>query len=92
MDKRRLTLAGLALFSRAAEDGERQNLIDQDAQLGRFIGGVGGRYITHMIAPGAILNEPGDRDAYRLIDVKIWASNANEIGKRLLQRYGVKLA
>jgi sugar phosphate isomerase/epimerase len=92
MAGRGLKMAGLALFSRAAESRERQELIDSHMLLGRFLAAVGGKYVTHMIATGDVLNEPVDEAAYRQIDLKTWVNNANEIGRRLLNEYGVKLA
>ena len=92
MAKRQLTLAGLALFSHMAESGERLGLIEHHMLLGRFLAAVGGKYITHMLAPGTVLNEPADEEAYRHVDLKVWAVNANEVGKRVLSEYGVILA
>ncbi|HEY1945366.1 MAG TPA: hypothetical protein VGG97_00050, partial [Bryobacteraceae bacterium] len=84
MAGRGLNMTGLALFSRAAESRERQELIDSHMLLGRFLAAVGGKYVTHMIATGDVLNEPVDEAAYRQIDLKTWINNANEIGRRLL--------
>ena len=92
MASRNLTLVGLAQFSRLAEDGASAELIDQHMLLGRFLAEVGGKYITHMIAPGPELNEAKDEAAYRQIDVSHWAVNANAIGQRLWEYCGVKLA
>jgi inosose dehydratase len=92
MFKRHLTLAGVALFSHAAQSSKRAELIEHHMRLGRFLAAVGGEYITHMIAPGEVLNEPADESEYNGVDVKTWAANANEIGKRLLNEHGVKLA
>jgi sugar phosphate isomerase/epimerase len=92
MARRGLSMTGLALFSRAAESHERQELIDRHMLLGRFLAAVGGKYVTHMIATGDVLNEPVDQAAYRQIDLKTWANNANEIGSRLRNEYDVKLA
>jgi sugar phosphate isomerase/epimerase len=92
MAGRGLNMAGLALFSRAAEGSERRELIDRHMLLGRFLAAVGGKYVTHMIATGDVLNEPIDETAYRQIDLKTWVNNANEIGRGLLNEYGIKLA
>jgi len=92
MAKRHLTMAGLALFSHMSGGGERQGLLESHMLLGRFLAAVGGKYITHMLAPGTALNESLDEDAYRHVDLKAWAANANEIGKRLLNEHGVTLA
>ncbi len=92
MASRKLTLVGLAQFSRMATGGASQDVIDQHMLLGRFLAAVGGKYITHMIAPGPELNEAKDEAAYRQIDVSRWAANANAIGQSLSERWGIKLA
>jgi alkaline phosphatase len=83
MASRGLTLCGLALFSRVAEASQREETIARHLQLGRFLHATGGKYITHMLAIGEVLNEPSDSAAYAHVDVKEWASQANEIGRRL---------
>jgi sugar phosphate isomerase/epimerase len=92
MASRRLTLAGVALFSHIADPTKRKDLIDQHMFLGKFIAAAGGKYITHMIAPGSVLNEPADETEYGHVDVRVWAQQASEIGMRLLNEYGVSLA
>jgi inosose dehydratase len=92
MAARHLTMAGLALFSHMAESTERRDLIVQHMLIGRFLAAVGGKYITHMLAPGTVLNEPTDDAAYNNVDLKEWAGNACEIGKRLLNEFGIALA
>ncbi len=89
MARRDVHLAGLALFSRAAD---RESPSDKHMVLGRFLEAVGGKYITHMLAPGDVLNEPSDVAAYSSIDLKTWAANAYEIGKRLIHEHGIKFA
>jgi sugar phosphate isomerase/epimerase len=91
MSKRGLALVGLALFSHASESRERANLVKSHMLLGRFLSAVGGRYITHMLAVGEILNEPQDDSVYSQIDLKTWSRNANEIGKQLLEGHGIRL-
>lgn len=91
MSKRKLTLAGLALFSRASDDRNQTELLKSHLLLGKFLAKVGGHYITHMIAVGEILNEPQDDSVYGQIDLKAWVRNANEIGKRLHEDYGIRL-
>jgi sugar phosphate isomerase/epimerase len=91
MSKRGLTLAGLALFSRASESSNQADLLKSHMLLGKFLSVVGGHYITHMIAVGQILNEPQDDSVYGQIDLKTWVRNANEIGKGLLEGHGIRL-
>ena len=90
MALRRLTLVGLAQFSHAGQSGLSAQLLEQHLLIGRFLAGAGGKYITHMLAAGDILNET-DEPAYKDLDVKVWARNANEIGRRLFEEYGIKL-
>jgi inosose dehydratase len=90
MAMRHLTLVGLAQYSRAEQQDKLAELLEQHMLIGRFLSGVGGKYITHMLAPGAILNESPE-SAYENVDVKIWARNANEIGRRLFDQWGIKL-
>lgn len=92
MAKRHLTMTGVALFSHMADPEQRDELIRHHMLLGGFLSAIGGSYITHMIAPGSILNEPADESEYQNVDVKAWAANANETGKRLLEEHGVRLA
>lgn len=87
---RHLTLVGLAQYSRAGQTDTLAGLLEQHLLIGRFLSGVGGKYITHMLAPGEILNE-SDEPAYENVDVKVWARNANEIGRRLFDQWGIKL-
>ena len=90
MAMRHLILVGLAQYSRAQQGDTLADLLQQHMLIGRFLAGTGGKYIAHMLAPGEILNE-SDESAYRNVDVKIWVRNANEIGRRLLDRWGIKL-
>lgn len=92
MEARHLTMVGLAIFSRAADPSQRDEVISRHMLLGKFLESVGGKYITHMIAPGPVLNESTDTALYESIDTKTWASTANELGKRLFEQNGVLLA
>jgi sugar phosphate isomerase/epimerase len=92
MARRRLSLPGLALFSRASLDGERAEVLTHHLLLGRFLAAVGGKYITHMLAIGDVLNEPVDVAAYRDVDLTTWVKNTNEMGRRLVNEHGIKLA
>lgn len=65
-------------------------LLYQHLLIGRFLAGVGGKYITHMLAPGEVLNET-DAAGYRDLDVRVWAKNANEVGRCLFEQWGIKL-
>jgi sugar phosphate isomerase/epimerase len=90
MATHQLTLVGLAQYSHAGQSGSSAQLLEQHLLIGRFLAGVGGKYINHMLAAGDVLNE-SDEPAYKDLDVKVWARNANEIGHRLFEQYGIKL-
>ncbi len=92
MKSRGLNLSGLALFSRIADSSQREETVGRHMRAGRFLKATGGRYITHMLATGEVLNEPTDPVAYESVDVKLWARHANEIGRRLREEYGIALA
>ena len=92
MTRRSLSMAGFALFSRASFGGERTEVLIHHLSLGRFLAAVSGRYITHMLAIGDVLNEPVDVAAYSSVDLATWVNNANEISGRVLNEHGIKLA
>lgn len=92
MAERKLKLAAVAQFSRMGDRAALQETRAQHRLLGEFLAAVGGAYITHMIAPGAVLNESTDDEEYRRIDVKVWAEQANEVGRELFERWGIALA
>lgn len=91
MSAKHLRLVALAQFSHMGDRSQLKELTDQHMLLGRFLSQVGGEYITHMIAPASVLNEVDDDEAYRKIDLKAWVSNANEVGRRLREQWGVRL-
>jgi sugar phosphate isomerase/epimerase len=92
MAERKMKLAAVAQFSRMGDRLALQETKAQHLLLGEFLAGVGGTYITHMIAPGALLNESADDEDYRKIDVGVWANHANEVGRELFERWGIVLA
>ncbi len=92
MAERRMNLPGLAQFSHMGNSEETPTLLQQHLLLGKFLSSVGGKYITHMIAPAEVLNETDAESAYRRIDLKSWAKNANEVGRHVYEQWGIKLA
>jgi sugar phosphate isomerase/epimerase len=92
MAKRKLKLTAVAQFSRMGDRLALQETKTQHLLLGQFLAGVGGTYITHMIAPGTLLNESIDDEDYRRIDVGLWARHANDVGRELFERWGIVLA
>jgi sugar phosphate isomerase/epimerase len=92
MAERKLKLTAVAQFSRMGDRLTLQVTKTQHLLLGQFLAGVGGTYITHMIAPGTLLNESVDDEDYRKIDVGLWARHANEVGRELFERWGIVLA
>jgi sugar phosphate isomerase/epimerase len=92
MTERKLKLTAVAQFSRMGDRLAFQEAKTQHLLLGQFLAGVGGTYITHMIASGALLNESTDEEDYRKINVGLWARHANEVGRELFERWGIMLA
>lgn len=92
MSSRGLAISGVAQFSHMDRQAELAEILRQHLLLGEFLSKTGGKYITHMIAPASVLNEVDDEEAYRRIDVKTWAKNANQVGRQVFERWGVKMA
>jgi sugar phosphate isomerase/epimerase len=92
MTERRLKLTAVAQFSHMGNRADLRENKTKHILLGQFLANVGGAYITHMIAPGEVLNESADNEDYRKIDVRSWVNNANELGHELFERSGIVLA
>jgi sugar phosphate isomerase/epimerase len=92
MAERSLKLTAVAQFSLMSDRSALQETRAQHLLLGQFLAGVGGTYITHMIAPGTLLNESTDDEDYRTIDVGAWAQHANDVRRELFERWGIVLA
>jgi len=92
MAARRLSMPGLAQYSHMDKQAELSAILKQHLLLGQFMSGIGGKYITHMIAPALVLNEVTDEEAYNRIDLKTWVSNLNQIAKRVFEQWGIKVA
>lgn len=92
MLSRGLVIPGIAQFSHMDRPEEFPVVLKQHLLLGEFLSKTGGKYITHMIAPASVLNEVDDEEAYRRIDLRTWVANANEVGRQVFERWGVKLA
>jgi sugar phosphate isomerase/epimerase len=90
MSKRRLTLLGSAMYSHMQITEQRKELIDVHLRVARFLKAVGGKYMNPLIAPGENLGNGTDEE-YRRVDVKAWAANANEIGKRVKEETGISI-
>jgi inosose dehydratase len=88
MSKRGLTLLGSAMYSHMHISELRRDLIDMHVRVARFLKAVGGKYMDPLIAPGDNLGNGTDEE-YRRVDVKAWAANANEIGKRVKEETGI---
>jgi sugar phosphate isomerase/epimerase len=87
-----LAVSGIAQFSHMDRQSEFSEILQQHLLLGEFLFKIGGKYITHMIAPASVLNEVDDEKAYQRIDLKTWVKNANEVGRQVFERWGVKVA
>ena len=92
MAKRNLTMAGFVQLSFFADPAKREETIEQNMRIGRFLEAVGGDYIA---ASFEIRHIPGyeGRDAYELLqeeDFRRFARLADEVGKRLREETGIK--
>jgi sugar phosphate isomerase/epimerase len=94
MDKRNLTMLGFAQFSAMSDPGRRDQVIEQNMRIGRFLQAVGGRYITHLFEPRPNPKVPPDKIFRSMTDedFKFFASTANELGKRLREETGIRIA
>jgi sugar phosphate isomerase/epimerase len=90
MAKRGLTLLGSAMYSHMHLTGQRTGLIEMHVRVARFLKATGGKYMNPLIAPGDNLGN-GTDEQYRAVDVKAWAANANEIGKRVTEETGIAI-
>jgi len=88
MAQRSLTLLGSAMYSHMHLTGQRKELVEAHLRVARFLKAVGGKYMNPLIAPGANLGNGTDEE-YRNVDVRAWAANANEIGKRVKEETGI---
>jgi inosose dehydratase len=63
-------------------------------RIGRFLQAVGGRYITHLFEPRPNRKVPADKIFQSMTDedFKFFASTANELGKRLREETGIRIA
>ncbi|WP_263417994.1 sugar phosphate isomerase/epimerase family protein [Terriglobus albidus] len=92
MAARHLTMPGIAQFSHMGNTSEIEAISKQHLLIAAFMGKIGGKYITHMIAPSEVLNEVDDEEAYNRINLETWAKNLNEVARRVYEQHGVKVA
>src|ERR1051326_8082683 len=88
MALRGLTLLGSAMYSHMHLTGQREELVEAHLRVARFLKAVGGKYMNPLIAPGANLGNGTDEE-YRNVDVRAWAANANELGRRVKEETGI---
>ena len=94
MDKRRLTMLGFAQFAAMSDPAKKVQVIEQNMRIGRFLHAVGGRYITHLFEPRPNPNVSEDKNFQSMPneDFRTFASTANELGKRLREETGIRIA
>ncbi len=92
MAARGLSMPGIAQYSHMDKPDELGAILQQHMLLGQFMSNIGGKYITHMIAPSVILNEVADEEAYSRINVKSWITNLNQVARSVFEQWGVKMA
>jgi inosose dehydratase len=94
MAKRKLTLAGLALFTPMVDRNQRRQVIDANMRVARFLQAVGGKYITHLFAAGTnptVETQKLPRHMTRE-GFKDFAATANEAGKLMQEILGIRIA
>ena len=94
MAKRKLTMAGFAWSTTLSDRSRRQDVIDQNMQVARFLQAVGGKYITHLFSPrpnGSLSREQAIERITKE-EIKDFAATANELGKRMQEETGIRIA
>jgi inosose dehydratase len=91
MGKRKLTMAGFALGSPMSDPDRREEVIDSNMRVARFLQAVGGSYITHLVSARMNPAAPQEESMTKK-NLKDFAAAANELGKRMQQETGVKIA
>jgi len=92
LSARGLSMPGIAQYSHMDKPEELGAILQQHMLLGQFMSNIGGKYITHMIAPSLVLNEVADEEAYSRINVKSWIANLGHVARNVFEQWGVKLA
>jgi sugar phosphate isomerase/epimerase len=94
LDRRKLTLIGYAHYSSMADPSKRQEMIDLHLRIGRTLQPLGTRYITHLLIPPEKPGVPAEQRpaAMTAQDFKNFGLIANEVGKRLREETGLRIA
>lgn len=92
MAARGLRMPGIAQYSHMDKREELDAILQQHLLLGQFMSNIGGKYITHMIAPTAVLNEVADEGAYSHINLKNWVDNLNRVARSVFEQSGIRVA
>ena len=93
MDKRGLTMVGFAQSSAMSDPAQRDQVIEQNVRIGRFLQVVGGKYITHLFSPRPNPVVPREKvlESMSKEEFQDFARTANELGKRLRGETGVRI-
>jgi inosose dehydratase len=93
MAKRNLTLVGMALGSDLTDPSQRQQVIDYNLQVARFLQAVGGKYISLLFDYNKDPSLRREEALKRLTreDFRHIADTANDVGKRLRNETGIHL-
>ena len=93
MDKRGLTMVGFAQSSAMSDPAQRDQVIEQNVRIGRFLQVVGGKYITHLFSPRPNPAVPREKvlESMSKEEFQDFARTANELGKRLRGETGVRI-
>ena len=87
-------MLGFAQCAAMSDPAKKVQVIEQNMRIGRFLHAVGGRYITHLFEPRPNPNVSEDKIFQSMPnkDFRTFASTANELGKRLREETGIRIA
>jgi len=94
MAQRNLTMAGFALATPMIEPARRREVIEGNLRVARFLKAIGGSYITHLFASESNPTVVGQKLPKNIIreGFKHFAATANQLGKRMLEETGIRIA
>jgi sugar phosphate isomerase/epimerase len=93
MSKRNLTMMAFAVVSEMVNPNKRQQVMEENLQVGRFLQAVGGKYINLIFDVQGDPNLSREKllQQLRKEDFQRFTDTANEIGNRLRSETGIHL-
>jgi len=93
MNQRGLTMVGFAQSSAMSDPAQREQVIERNLRVGRFLQAVGGKYITHLFSPRPNPAVPREKvlESMSKAEFQDFARTANELGKRLRGETGIRI-